>query len=694
MHLRRRLVALTFGLAGAGLAGGAAADTMTTDFADRWVSQNDAITLTLPQEIWANRSALRVFVGKTDVTALSRGGTPGQIVIDPALVPLPPGESDVVVWRIDGSSWEEVARAPIRVLERGDFESMNADATVEVQLKGRAVERRLVEEEDPERTLFLDSVSNIGFSFSGERGGTTYEASASLTGSSYRPEALRFGDLGEEAPKLDLAEYGISVSHGGSGIRLGHVSYGNHPLLLDGMSSRGVILTGRPTDRFDVSLNIMNGSEIVGYNNFFGLREVDHRVHGLTAGYEIFGERPGALRAELSLMHASVQAIDDFNAGEISDAERSRGVGLRFTGATEGGRVTADVAWARSIYVNPFDPFLAQGEDLQPVQEARSSGRVVDVGIGLLDDARVFSDEHGLGLRLSLHHDRIDPLYKSIGSFFATDQLLNRVGLDADYRGALLQISGGRKRDNLDDIPTLLTTQTDTRTLSLSLPLPSWLGMNEETGRSAWPSVNYRFERIHQIALNVPDTEDSGFADSQRPDQLNKTHGIDFSWLLDPVTLTYGFSYADQDNRQQGRQNADFKDRTHSLSLSWAVNDGLSVNGSLGRNRNTALENDLTTYATNGSFGADWCFASDWQFSFNIDRTLSSDSDNAASSRNTGGAAQLGYRFEIADGLRKMPGQVFVRYSRQDSLNSDNIFEFRDEQRHWYIDVGFSLSLF
>lgn len=689
-----RVVAICLGVAWAGLAAPVAGQALETDFGDRWIKRNEAFTLRLPQPLWADRSSLRIFVGNTDVTALVRYGAPGEIVVDPTLVPLPPGEREVIVYRTAGGEWAEVARAPIRVLDRAGLEALAVEPKVELQLKGRAYEKRLVEEEDPERTLFLDSVSNLGIAVEGSRGDLSLAGSASFAGSSYRAEALRFGELAEEAPKLDLAEYNIEVRTPRVGLQAGHISYGNHPLLLDSMSSRGFIFTGRPSDRFDLSLNIMNGTDIVGYNNFWGLRTSDHRVQALTAGYELIGERPGGLRAELSLMHASIQSLTDFNAGQVPDAERNRGVGVRLLGSTESGRLTADLSWARSIYVNPFDPFLAQGEDLQPVLESRSSGRIVDLGFQLLQDSRLLSEEHGLGMKLTLHHDRIDPLYKSVGSFFATDQKLNRIGLDTDFRGAYLQLAIARKRDNLDDIATLLTTQSDTRSANLTLPLPTWLGMNEETGRSIWPALNYRFEYVHQIALNVPAVEDSGFADSQRPDQLNKVHGLDFSWALEPVTLTYGISYSDQDNRQLGRQNADYKDYTHSATLSWLVNDGLNMNFGLGRTRNYSVETDLTTYATNGSIGADWSFGEDWQFAFNIDKTLNSDSVNSARSRNTGGQAQLGYRFEIPDGLRKMPGQIFVRYSRQDSLNTDVIFDIRDAQRYWFIDVGVSLSLF
>ncbi|MEZ5657288.1 MAG: hypothetical protein R3E83_01790 [Burkholderiaceae bacterium] len=690
---RPRMTGLWIGVACALMAGTLRAETIETDFGERWVERSESLRLRLGQQLWADRSNLRVFVGKTDISALVRGGGPGELIIDPRLAPLPAGESEIILWKVDGGNWSEVARTPVKVLAAGGFQSLDFDPKVELQLKGRAVDQRLQPADESERTRYLDSVSSLGFSFSGERAGTSISASASLSGTSYRPEALRYGELEQEAPKLDLAEYAIEVRNTSFGVRAGHISYGNHPLLLDSMSSRGFVFTGRPSDRFDLSLNVMNGTEIVGYQNFLGLRESDHRVHGLTAGYELIADRPGGLRAEISLMNASIQSKTDFNAGQIGDAERSRGYGVRLLGETSGGRMTADLAWAHSVYVNPFDPLLAQGEDLQPVNESRSNGRIIELGFKLLDDAKVFSDEHGAGLKLSLHHDRIAPLYKSIGSFFATDQLLNRATLDFGYRGLQMQALISRKRDNLDDIATLLTTRSDTRRFSMTLPLPDWLG--EEKARSRyWPTLNYSYDWVHQIALNVPVTEDSGFAASHLPDQLNRTHRLDMSWVFEPVTLTYGINATHQDNRQIGRQNADFKDLGHELSASWTVSDALSLTSGLGRTRNTSLENNLTTYATHGSIGADWSFAQDWQFAFNIDKTLNSDSNNAASARNTGGNAQLGYRFEIADGLRKMPGQIFVRYSRQDALNTDTIFDLRDAQRHWYVDVGISLSLF
>ncbi|MEZ5739810.1 MAG: hypothetical protein R3E68_10365 [Burkholderiaceae bacterium] len=677
-----------------GMLGSALAQDMSTSFDDRWVKPGETLEITLPEERWASQGRLRYFIGKTDVTALARSESPGKVSLDSSLLALPPGETEFIVYEVTDGNWEEYARTELKVLTGSGFEKLEVSPTVALQLKGRSYEKRLVPDDDQERSTYLDVVGDASLGVAATRGDLEMEATANFSGYSYRPETLRFGELEDRAPKLDLADYNIEVRTSRLGMKVGHVSYGNHPLLLDQMSSRGFIFTGRPTDRFDMSLNVMNGTSIVGYNNFWGLRESDHRIHGLTMGYELVGSRPGALRTEVSLMQGSIQSQTDFNAGAVPDAERSRGVGLRVVGASEGGRITGDVSWARSVYVNPFDPLLAQGETLQPVFETRSSGRVADLGIGLIQNSTMFSEKHPFGLKLSLHHDRIDPLYKSLGAFFATDQLLNRVGLDADMAGATLSLSAARKRDNLSNIPTLLTTRSDTRIFNLNLPIPVWMSQDENDVSGWWPSLNYNYSNVHQVAISVPVTEDSGFADSHRPDQQNKDHQLSFSWNLSPVTLTYGLNYSDQDNRQQGRDRADFKNYGQQISANWDVFDGLNTTLGLGRTRLYSVEADRSDYANDITLGADWAFANDWNFGFSVNKTLNSDSLNSARNRNAGGHAQLGYQFEIKDGLRKMPGQIFVRYGRQDSLNVDNIFEIRDAQRYWHLDVGFSISLF
>ncbi|UCE32084.1 MAG: hypothetical protein JSW68_03910, partial [Burkholderiales bacterium] len=544
-----------------------------------------------------------------------------------------------------------------------------------------------------ERATYSDLKGQGGLAWSASRGGTSYEAGASLTGSSVQAEALRFGELGARAPKVDLAEYAVGLTRGETAVRLGHVSYGNHPLLVSGMSSRGLLVSARPWERLDVAFSALNGTAIVGYDNLFGLDTWDHRVAGVTVGYELLAERPGGLRVEFSLFDASIQSQVDFNAGMVPDAERSRGLGLRLLAASPEGRVRAEVAWARSRYVNPFDPLLAQGEALQPVAETRGEGRIVDLSFDLLRSATTFSEQHPLDVTLTLHHDQVDPLYKSLGAFFATDQRVNRVGLAMSMGGAQVQFGASSSVDNLRDVPTLLKTRTSDRSVNVALPLPSWFGPGDGSP-TWWPSLNYGWQWVHQRAVNVPAIEDSGFADSHRPDQKNTSHTLNLSWAFHPVTFSYGLSYAFQDNRQPGRERADFRNLGHQVSGSWQIGDGLNATLGFGRTRSYSTEQALATYVNNVSLGGDWAITPSWSVAANLNKTLNTNSEDTSLSRNDGLQAQLTYRFELPGAGRPLPGQAFVRYSQNSARTRDDIFLFSSRQRAWFVDMGVSLSLF
>ncbi|MDZ7653704.1 MAG: hypothetical protein U5L03_14715 [Burkholderiaceae bacterium] len=161
-----------------------------------------------------------------------------------------------------------------------------------------------------------------------------------------------------------------------------------------------------------------------------------------------------------------------------------------------------------------------------------------------------------------------------------------------------------------------------------------------------------------------------------------------------PWTLSYGATYADQDNRQVGRENADFTNSGHQVSVSVRASDTLNLSLGFNRARNYSRERDLATYTNGGNGGIDWQFAQRWSVAASVGRTLGSDSRNFTESANDNAQAQLTYRYEIASFGRKLPGQVFVRYARQANENRDASFGLAADGTQWAWDAGISLSLF
>src|SRR5690606_33984861 len=113
----------------------------------------------------------------------------------------------------------------------------------------------------------------------------------------------------------------------------GHISYGSHPLLLNGLANRGLSYRMSAFDRLDISVARQNAQSIVGSRNLTGLGRSDNYVAAATVGYE-FAARPGAARIEAMYLNARTQSLLDFTVGEVPDAERNVAYGYRFATAT------------------------------------------------------------------------------------------------------------------------------------------------------------------------------------------------------------------------------------------------------------------------------------------------------------------------------------------------------------------------
>jgi len=662
------------------------------DFADRWVQPTEALTLRVEQSLHARLEALRIFVGTSDMTALVRTPQPGVLVLDPRPLPLASGETELVVWLADGAEWRELARLPLKVLTASGFEAASFTPRLDLAGKSQFDESTQGAAAPPPRPTFADLTGRGGLAFDARRGSFAADGSFNASGSSYRNEALRFGELAGRAPKSDLNDYLLNARYRNAALALGHQSTGNNPLLLNGFASRGLGITQRLGARGDLRLHALNGTSIVGYDNFFGLDDADHRVYAASAGVEFIAARPGALRAELSYLDASVSSRNNFNVGEIPDAERSHGIGLRLTGTTEGGRVRGDLVFARSTYVNPFDPQLAQGGSVQAVAPATANGWIADLGIDLLQGSKALSGTHPLTMTLALHHERVAPLYRSLGAFFSADQQTDRATLGTQMAGAQLQLLAARQQDNLDDVPTILKNRTSTASATLGLPLAQWLGGTN--GQSFWPGLNYAFQDVAQRAINSPVTEDSGFAATHRPDQRNRSHQVNLAWNVEPWSFSYGFSRTTQDNRQIGRENADFTNTGHQASASVRLGERLSLSFGANVARNYSKERDLTTTTDGGNVGIDWQPAQRWSLAANFGRSLGGDSRDFTASANDNAQVQLSYRYDLPAFGRKLPGQVFVRYVRATSESRDSTFGLSATGTQWAVDAGLSLSLF
>ncbi len=147
----------------------------------------------------------------------------------------------------------------------------------------------------PERPTYTDLTMQGSVRTEMARGLFNAQTNFDLIGTSFQGQALRFGQLGQRAPHIDLSSYLMHIQLSKVKVALGHVSFGANRFLMDGFSSRGVTVALPVNQRLEVSLAALNGSSIVGWSNFAGLDTRRHQHLSGTIGYEFLPERRGGL---------------------------------------------------------------------------------------------------------------------------------------------------------------------------------------------------------------------------------------------------------------------------------------------------------------------------------------------------------------------------------------------------------------
>ena len=152
-------------------------------------------------------------------------------------------------------------------------------------------------------------------------------------------------------------------------------------------------------------------------------------------------------------------------------------------------------------------------------------------------DEPVFN-ETPVALTATLRYAYADALYRSLGTYLDANLETYIAGLDGRIGDVGTQLTYTWGQDNVDDIPTLLTTRTRGWIFALSVPFKTMFGNPESP--SWWiPDAAYALERVHQEAVNTPDPELSGFDDpSQLPDQVTRVDAFDLIWAGQQLGLS------------------------------------------------------------------------------------------------------------------------------------------------------------
>jgi len=624
----------------------------------RFVGSRDALALELSRPL-ATGERLALVVGSSDVSGAVR--VEGRRVeYHPTALRLPAGATEAIAYLVTAAgSWEEAGRAQLHVrsrvgLEDGAF-TPSADVTSTGQLDQYVPEGAT----PPDRRTYQDLTLRLGVAGRAAREGWEVSWQSNAVGVTERTQRLRFAERQGEAPALDLSDYQLQVRRGPVRAAIGNVSVGANRFLVAGYGSRGVSGGVQLHPAVALEAAAVNGTNVVGWDNPLGVTEANHRMITTGLAVEFVPSRPGAVHVDVQALDGSLLPRTSFTQGAVTDAERSRGYGVQVSMADASQRVRFGAGITQSRFRNPSDPLLAGDTTIIAVRSERREARYGELGVQLLRDLPLPGGGRAT-LGATARHERVDPLYRSVGAFVQGDQQVDGGDVTGEIGPISLQGAYSRGRDNLADIPSILTTRTTRRALSLAAPFHRLLSVASH----GWlPVASFAWEGTVQAGDGIPANSD--FQAVHVPNQYNRVRTAALAWSQSLLNVSYRWNESFQDNRQAGRERADLRTRVHAvqLGLSGFPRVTPALEGSVERQQlfETGLQQRTSRIGTL------------WQaqltrtltFNGNVSQTWSFDPFAQRRARNLELQGELSQGFVLyraADGGTQ--GRVFVRYAR------------------------------
>ncbi len=703
----------------------------------------EVLRVKVPQLPPNSREQIAVLLGSTDITSqVEIAGN--ELVYRSSLIPLTVGTQTLTIYQKSPTRWQPLATFNIQVkpglasaqtATRGgsstnessppattgtattpsattppatDDTTTPAEGTtppakanpftpkLAVNVKSQILETRTPDAGNSDRPTFFDIDFNGGLATEHQLNKINLKTKFTIVGTTFQPEALRFGELQAAASQIDLSEYAIELNDGKNQFAIGHLCFGNHPFLLNNLCSRGLSAKVKLNDFSDLSLARVSSTAVVGFDNVFGLARNENTLEGVVLGLQVVQNQNGGVRLETTWMNASRAPIANFNVGEIVDAEKSEGVGVRLTGNDDTGRLKADAGFANSTFTTNAanDPELNDGLAVVPLEVASKSAWYAEASYDVIKDLKLDRDSSAalpgrtLSAAINFRTERIDPLFGTLGTNIQADLLQTQYALNLNIAGATAQFQQSFSNNNIANVANLLRTDNRNTNINLTVPLQTFL----QNPNPFLPTVTYGIQQTYQVG-SIANAVGGGFNNpAQIPDQSNTTQQVGLDWTIGTVNLNYKYISALQDNRQVGQENADTRNLTHQLSTSWQATPQLRFN--LGYNFVNAnnLEQQITRFTNSPTVGVSWEFTPGTVFAFNYNR--SDDSDSIGQNFNRGESLEflLTWSFNLNSLGREIPGSTFIRYGKQSTLNVNNQNSVNTNATIDTISAGLSLS--
>lgn len=659
--------------------------------ADQYVAAQAPIALTLSRVPAAAEGRIAVFVGTNDLTSLFE--TDGsKLVFKANGVDLPSGESDMKVFLVTGAAWKELTTLPLRVLTPHGFKKAQIDPRLELRNTGQLFEGHSGSQPVPARATWQSIAGTLGLQTTHVRDEFSLTSDTHILGANEEKDALRYAEKGDQASRIDLADYAIRYEGQNTVLSLGQVTAGADRHLINAFASRGLtaVVAGQ---RGSVWVGAENGTSIVGTDNIVGLESGDHRIVSSGFALELVPSRPGALHVDATMLQGAVSASSGFTSGGIVSADRSDGYGVQFAASTPSQRLRVAAGLASSSSRFAVDPPLLSGGSIVPAQRHTKSARYAEVNAGLLQDYKAFGSVP-VTLNLGLRHERVDPLYRSVAAMIQSDIERDGFDLGGNVDVVNVQLSAGRTDDNLDAIASLMTNRTRQAAATLAAPLAA---LFRDTTHAQWlPTVSYAVQQMHQFGAGIP--TGGTFTASDVPDQVTVVQDASAQWQVKQWQLGYRVNLSNQDNRAPGHETADFAAQTHALSIGTSVGTTLTLGLDLGLERQENKQLAQVSHVQRVSVTGNWRMTPVTTFDGSV--TFSRTQDPGAGSDTHVSSVQAGIArgFNLWRNTEDTPrGQLFLRFSRytNDIYNLAASFAPPTQSNGtWNVASGITLRLF
>lgn len=696
------IATLLFGLSNGVLQHSVLAQTSGGDQDKRSVSvtsiklaPGDPVQITLDTSPSPGRFA--VMLNDTDITGLVEADG-SMLRYKPGVFPIPPGDSKVRLYLIDANSgWSLAQEIALTISNQGAASSPRSvefTPSLSINIKGERNLNFFPASARPERPGYTDTAGQAGLQLKVTSNGWTVAGQFDFAGSTRISEALRFGELGNRAPSVDLSSYRVEVSKGRFKTSLGHVSFGAQRYLVNSFSSRGLSVTVPIGKQNELTFAAMNGTSIVGFDNFAGLSRADHQVYGATFAREFMKERPGGLRLEVTAMGGSLLPLNSFNKRTINDAEKSFGGSVRLQFKTKDERLRFEGGFTRSRFTNRADPSLEQGVQLTRIVPVSRSARFLEASYDIIQGLKLF-DDRKLKVTGTFRHEEVEPLFKSVAASSQADKRQNQFEVTASFGDVSFIYGNLRDRDNLLDLASVLETLNRRNNFSLAFSAGTLFSPKKPI--KYLPRIAYSFDHVHQFGAFLP-TGGLFNSLSQVPNQANAAHslGVDIP-ISEKLKIGYRYSRAFQDNRQPGRERSDLLSTVNSATLSISyfkdIEIGLDLSGESQRNFESSKIDKKLRIGTNLTWQN--ALIKNSAFALNASADISGDKANTSDNENYELAAQWSYRLAFGKKTyRKVSAQFFLRYANRYGDQTNRTFSLRSITRNQGFSTGLTFTFF